>query len=320
MIQKGGVARMDNLVFIPENPAPELVEAIWYKDGDGRKLRVMFAPVSSKFNPGRGTIILCPGRTEYIEKYFEVIRDMQARGFAVVCFDWPGQGLSDRLVSDPLVGHIDNFNTYVGALRAGLNAVGDRAIGPHVLLAHSMGGAIGLEAMRQHAIEVEAAAFSAPMWGLKTPPLAGFIAKVMFAIGSAGKSLSKTSEQGVEAFENNPVTNDETRHAVNNLLIAAQGKLALGPVSWGWVAAALKVTKGFLRPGVLDHIKTPILVASAEEELLVDNASHAELAGRMKGAQHIVVKGAKHEILMETDKRRAAFYSAFDKLLDRANI
>ena len=47
--------------------------------------------------PGRkGTVVVLQGRTESIEKYFETVRDLRARGFAVATFDWRGQGLSDR--------------------------------------------------------------------------------------------------------------------------------------------------------------------------------------------------------------------------------
>ena len=47
--------------------------------------------------PGRkGTVCVFPGRAEFIEKYFEVVRDLRARGFAVATIDWRGQGLSDR--------------------------------------------------------------------------------------------------------------------------------------------------------------------------------------------------------------------------------
>ena len=36
--------------------------------------------------------------------------------------------------------------------------------------------------------------------------------------------------------------------------------------------------------------------------------------------EHITVAGAMHEILMETDERRAVWWAAFQRLLDRAGI
>ena len=63
------------------------------KTPDGVSLRfARFAPPAGR----RGTVCIFPGRTEWIEKYFETVRDLRNRGFAVALLDWRGQGLSDR--------------------------------------------------------------------------------------------------------------------------------------------------------------------------------------------------------------------------------
>ena len=309
---------MTDLVSVPGNPSPELAEAVWYRDSNNRKCRAMFAPALSRFSKARGTVLVCPGRTEFIEKYFEVARDLQSRGFAVAVFDWPGQGLSARLLDDGRAGHIDSFETYAEAFRAALKAIGQRAPRPHVVLAHSMGGAIALEALRTGKVQADAAVFSAPMWGIRMPPLAGVIASVMCALGQTGKAVSahKTGER----FAENVVTHDEARWGVQQALIAANPALALGAVTWGWVRQALAVTRDFAGGRGLDEIDIPVLVASAEEDELVINAAHAAVTAKLPHARHIVIAGAKHEILMETDERRNAFFSAFDEFLRHADI
>ncbi|MEL7129482.1 MAG: alpha/beta hydrolase, partial [Pseudomonadota bacterium] len=155
-----------DFVDIPGNPKPEGAEVIWFEGAEGRNLRACLAPAQNP-QSARGTAIVCPGRSEFIEKYFEVARDLQARGFAVVILDWPGQGLSDRLLSDHDKGHIDRFETFMGALKKGLEKIEDRTPRPYVAVAHSMGGAIALAAIVQEFVKVEAAAFCAPMWGIK---------------------------------------------------------------------------------------------------------------------------------------------------------
>jgi alpha-beta hydrolase superfamily lysophospholipase len=40
----------------------------------------------------QGTVCVFTGRSEAIEKYFETIADLLARGFAVAAMDWRGQG------------------------------------------------------------------------------------------------------------------------------------------------------------------------------------------------------------------------------------
>ena len=83
------------LVSIPANPVPDGVVPGAIKTSDGVNLRfARWAPP-----PGRkGTVFVLQGRAEFIEKYFETVRDLRARGFAVATFDWRGQGLSDRPV------------------------------------------------------------------------------------------------------------------------------------------------------------------------------------------------------------------------------
>src|SRR5258708_21635131 len=77
------------LISIPENPAPEGVATAMLKTPDGVSIRyARWEPPSGR----RGTVCIFQGRTEFIEKYFEVVRDLRARGFAVAALDWRGEG------------------------------------------------------------------------------------------------------------------------------------------------------------------------------------------------------------------------------------
>ena len=64
----------------------------------------------------------------------------------------------------------------------------------------------------------------------------------------------------------------------------------------------------------------PMLVATATEEAIVDPAAAPRLLPKLHGARHLVVQGANHEIFMETDERRAAFWQAFDELCGAAGV
>src|SRR5690242_11469301 len=162
-----GEQKPQDLVIVPGHPPPDGAEVIWYVGKGGNKCRLLFAP-EPKDNTikTRGTVLVCPGRTEFIEKYFEVARELQAKGFSVVIFDWPGQGLSQRLHNDRSAGHIRNYGQYVDAMVRGLEKIGRRAGDRWVILAHSMGATVATEALRLQKIRVSAAAFSAPMWGI----------------------------------------------------------------------------------------------------------------------------------------------------------
>ncbi|MEM7637935.1 MAG: alpha/beta hydrolase [Pseudomonadota bacterium] len=305
----------DRIVDVPGNPRPEGARIIWFEGVGGRRLRACLSPATAE-NP-RGTCIVCPGRTEFIEKYFEVARELQERGFAVLIIDWPGQGLSQRLLDDPQKGHIDRFETFMGALRNGLDAM-EELPRPYVSLAHSMGGAIALAAIGQGLVRVEAAAFCAPMWGL---PLGRVQRYFIWAMRVMGRSDDFAQKPGPpEKFEENVVTYDEPHWQMNRDLTDAAPELSLGPVTWGWLGASLDIFNRISRPEVLRAIDIPVFVASAADEKLVDNRSHAHVAGHLPKCEHITVDQAMHEILMEKPDKRAQFWAGFDRMLARGKI
>ena len=304
-------------VRVPGNDIPEGAEEHWLEGRGGVKVRVLTAPATR--SPARGSVIVAPGRTEFIEKYFEVIRELQARGFAVFCIDWRGQGLSGREVENGQKGHFVSFDDPVNDLSTALKLLAAKLPRPHIGLAHSMGGAILLRALLTRRVELDAAAFSAPMWGIAgLSDLAKKYARFMVALGlgqTFAPSVDKKWKR--ENFKKNPVTHDKERHARCQGLVTEEPRLALAGPTIGWVAAAADVTESFQAPGALAHVRIPVLIATAGEEQLVDNASHPIVANALPQARHITIAGAKHEILMERDEFRALFWQAFDELVER---
>jgi lysophospholipase len=304
---------------IPDNPAPAGLEIIWISLDRRRKMRMAFAPSPVGQAAARGTVIICPGRTEFIEKYFEVAHDCLSRGFSAIIFDWPGQGLSDRLHKDRMAGHVTSFSVYVDALRRGLDAIGARAVRPHVILAHSMGGAIALEALRTRKVTAEAAAFSAPMWGLPVWFFQRWAVRAARLFGFGGLYVRRPGPP--ETFASNPVTHDLGRWERCRRLVDTDDRLRLGEPTIAWLVSSLHVIRGFFEAGALDRLRRlPVLTAIAEEETIVSKSSQRRLARRLKAGRTVEIGGARHEILMETDDRRAAFLEAFDALLERAGI
>lgn len=303
-------------VNVPGNDVPEGAEEHWLEGRGGVRVRVLTAPATR--SPGRGSVIVAPGRTEFIEKYFEVLRELQGRGFAVFCIDWRGQGLSGREADNPQKGHLHSFDDPVNDLSTALKLLSPQLPRPHIGLAHSMGGAILLRAMQTRRVELDAAAFSAPMWGIANlSDFARSFARFMASIGAGSRYAPGVEKKWKrEAFRRNPVTSDKERHGRCQALIAEEPRLALAGPTLGWVAAAIEVIDGFVQPGALAHIRIPVLIATAGAELLVDNKSHDEVAALLPNATHITIAGAKHEILMERDEFRAQFWSAFDQVAD----
>jgi len=175
------------LVSIPANPVPDDVVTGAIQTSDEVNLRfARWAPP-----PGRkGTVVLLQGRTEFIEKYFETVRDLRARGFAVAIFDWRGQGLSDRALSDRQKGYVRNFRTYITDLEAMMEQVVlPDCPPPFFALAHSMGGAVLIRACHDGSRWFDRMVLSAPMIALlpgRLTHVAGPLARLMRLIGRGG--------------------------------------------------------------------------------------------------------------------------------------
>lgn len=316
----GASSKPQDLVLIPGNPPPEGAEVIWYQGKNGKKVRMLYAPEPRTNNvKTRGLAIVCPGRTEFIEKYFEVARDLQAKGFAIAIFDWPGQGLSERQHKNPAAGHIRSYGVYVDAMVRGLEKIAGRAPKTWVIVAHSMGAAIALEALRTRKLNVSAAAFSAPMWGIPIWFFQRWYARLARFCGFGGMLARPPGPP--ETFENNQLTHDEPRWRVYRELIEAEPKLAVGEPTVAWIVASLNVLREFFEPSALDHIRNlPALIAIATEETIVKKSAQRKLARRFKDGKVLTVQGSGHEILTETDERRAEFWKAFEDMCRRARI
>src|SRR5262249_59542360 len=118
---------------------------------------------------GRGTVVVMRGRAEFIEKYFGRVRDRRAGGFAVATFDWRGQGLSDRRLSDRHKGYVRNFGNYITDLEAVMEQVVLPDCPPPIFaLAHSMGAAVMIRACHDGSRGFERTVLSSPLIAL--PP------------------------------------------------------------------------------------------------------------------------------------------------------
>ncbi len=305
------------LVAIPEAPVPDKGTAEWFCGADGKRLR------AACFFPGgeaRGSVILSPGRTEPIEKYFETVQDLLDRGFAVTVHDWRGQGLSHRPLHDPMKGHAAGFAPYLEDYRHLLELVEARMPKPWIAMGHSMGGGLTLLALAHGEAEhFKAAILSAPMLGLQTggrpKRAARALAWVMARAGRADDYvLGDPGKPFGEPFEANILTHDPARYARNNAQLEANGDLALGSPTWGWLDFAFSVSAWLKRDARVTRLGIPVVVLGAAEEKLVDNADQREIVARIPQGRWLEVPGSYHEILQETDAVRAVFWREFDAL------
>ncbi len=306
------------LIETPAAPVPDRGVAEWFTGAGGARLRAaLFQPQG----PARGSVVVSPGRTEPIEKYFEVVSELQARGFVVLVHDWRGQGLSHRVHADRLAGHAVGYQDFLFDYEALLDAFAARLPKPWIALGHSMGGCLALLALAQGEARFDAAILSAPMLALITRPvprpIGVALAALLHGAGFGGASVAGRRAPIEERFEDNVVTHDRDRYARNQAQVEACPDLALGGPTWSWLNFAFAAMAALARGAGVTRITIPVVVLAAMEDRIIDVEGQRRIAARVPGARFVEVSGAHHEILQETDAIRAVFWREFDALADR---
>jgi lysophospholipase len=294
--------------------APPGAEAFRLTTSDGVRLRAVAWRGGT-----RGTAVIFPGRTEFAEKYGRVVAALAERGLAVLVIDWRGQGLSDRHPRNPLLGHVHDFRDYqrdVAALLA-LEATLDLPA-PRYLVAHSMGGCIGLRTLLERT-EFCGAILSAPMWRLQMRAATRELTSKMTRLANLtgfGARLMPGTRPGPTAhagFSGNALTSDEATFAWCVRQIAAHPELALGGPSMQWTYAALEE---MARLHLAPLPRVPTLVMLGDAETVVSSLAIRSQVAQMAEAELLELPGARHEIFMEAPAVRAEVWRGIDRFLE----
>jgi lysophospholipase len=303
------------LVSIPANPVPEDVVAGTLKARDGVTIR--FARWHPP--PGRkGTVCLFQGRAEFIEKYFETVRELRARGFAVATIDWRGQGGSERALSDPRKGHVRDFSEYEHDVEVLMNEVVLPDCPPPIFaIGHSMGASVMIRIARQGRRWFDRIVLSAPMIklsGKRNAAPAKFMVRAMRLMGMGSLYVPGGSENAVATgpYVNNVATSDPVRHARTKAVLEAAPELGLGSPTVSWLNAAYRTMDDIASPAYANKIRQPLMLIAAGRDQVVSTAAIEDLAVRLRAGSHLIIAGARHELMMEQDRYRAQFWAAFD--------
>lgn len=285
---------------------PDDGNAWWLTARDGMRVRIAAWARQAE----KGTILLFPGRSEYAEKYGRTAADLAACGFATIAIDWRGQGLADRMLDDPMVGHVHAFQDYQSDVAALLDAAEVLDLPrPFYLLAHSMGGCIGLRAVME-GLPVAACVFSGPMWGIQMAdalrPVAWSLSWSSRKIGMGHAYAPGTEPESYvlsEPFETNKLTRDRDMydHMIRHL--EAHPELGLGGPSLRWLHEALSECRA-LRREPSPPLPCLTLVGDAEE--IVDVGRIHERMARWPGGKLETINAGRHEVLMEDAATRDA--------------
>lgn len=290
---------------------PDGGRAWWLRAADGLRIRVGHWPRDMQ-QAGRGTVFLFPGRTEYIEKYGRAAADLARRGFDTLTIDWRGQGLADRMVADRRTGHVGRFTDYQHDVAAMVEAAQALDLPrPWYLLAHSMGGCIGLRALID-GMPVAACAFTGPMWGIQMATATRPAAWVMSWAGSRlgfGHQLAPGTKAETyvlaEPFDDNALTRDRDMYAYMQRQVTNYPDLALGGPSLRWLNEALVEMEHLARqPAPPPPCQTWL---GTRERIVCPDRITARMSGWPSGTL-VMIQGGEHEVLMDTPQTRAEVF------------
>jgi len=300
----GGIA-WDQTLTLEASDGVRLRGALWRGEGGASS---------------RGLVLLLNGRTEFLEKCTIAAAALVARGFAVASIDWRGQGLSQRLTATPLKGHVGKFTDYhldLGALMAHRDVAA--MAGPLLMLTHSMGGTIGLGAIKRGLVAPEAVILSAPMLGINLRPSRRLLRPITLRLARPlGKLESWPPFEVVDepqvftGFEGNTLTGDEEVFEWMAAALKREPALQLGLPTLGWLRAAFVEMAWLVLQGPLG---CPGLCLLGSREEVVDPALVRAIAARLK-LDLAEIEGARHEVLLEAQPMRAEAWAAIDRFLE----
>jgi lysophospholipase len=270
----------------------------------------------------RAECVLVGGFGDFIEKQFETIRDLAARGLSIWCFDWRGQGGSTRPKRWPHRPRARRFDRDAAELAEFTRAKLQGRL-PRVLIAHSMGGAIALLCLHRHPDLFDAAVLSAPMLGLlnaRTPPV------LLRALTGPARltPLGFCQLPGTYRYhpdrpptpERSRISSDAERCVLRHAWIKSNPALRLDQPTYGWLDPALSLIARLGRPRFLAKIKTPIMIGSAGIEHVVVPAAHRRAARYLPDCTLVELPQSKHEPFLESDPIRDAWLDRIERFID----
>lgn len=292
------------------------VEVFWQKKVtskyftafDGIKLHFAYY----QHNAEAPLVVIAPGRIESALKYQELFWELAQQGFSVAALDHRGQGLSARLTMNPHQGHVENFNDFVrdfadftDQLTTLFGSV------PKTLFSHSMGGTIATLYCATYSHPYSKLILSAPMFSIATGKVPYWLARCVVAAGAwFNRYLGKPwyffgmGDYQTVAFGKNVLTHSKQRYQAFRSAYDNVTEVQLGGPTFNWLYEAVSAAMNAQK--LANDITIPVLLFQAGNDKVVSAAGQKKVAAAVTG-DHFrfeTIKGAYHELMMETDKFR----------------
>ncbi len=284
---------------------------------------IHFATYTS--NPdAKKCLMIFPGRIEPLEKYAEVIYDLDhgklASMFKYFLMDHRGQGRSERMIKEgadsQFRGHVDRFENYALDVKRFIDLVVKKEECSELdVLAHSLGAGILVDFMQKYPESIDRAFLSSPMLKIQTAPYKYAVARsIVLAsmLGSHGKffAIGQKTFSGVRDFEGNAFTSSKERYDMTMDLFDAFPEARLGGVTNRWLNEVM-VSTAEVRKHYAD-LKIPLRVAHGGIESYSEKSEMIRLCEEAPYCNRIYLEKSKHEVLMDRDIHRDVVISEIE--------
>lgn len=270
-------------------------------------------------------LIILPGRSEPLEKYAEVVYDLNngslKNEYKFFLMDHRGQGSSGRMIEkDPLdyfKGHVDQFENYSKDVKIFFDSiVNNSGCTEKNLLAHSLGAGIAVDFIQKNPEYIDRAFLSSPMLKIQTEPYSYSIARTIVLASMAGGlgnnfAIGQKPYTGERNFEQNKFTSSKERYDMTMDIFETFPKTKLGGVTNRWLNEVMSGT--WRMRFKYSELKIPLRVAHAGIEKYSDKSEMIKLCEEAPYCNRIYLETSKHEVLMDRDINRNIIFSEMEK-------
>ena len=299
-----------NSLIIPYIRTNSIWGAIKVSDGSILKWQKTFSTDSKK------VLILLGGHTESYLKYAEFLYDLREMGLTIYALDQRGQGFSSRMLPDREKDYVDDHDRYVTDLEQFMaNVVHPETDSKVFLLGHSLGGAVAAAYAEKHPNQLSGLILSSPYLGSKAGRLAMFILHAFDFFGMGKEYVPGGGPFSIVPFEKNKETHSRIRYERKMQDYVDAPAIRLGYPTNHWMVQLQAMGKEISKNA--KTITSPVLVLQAEEDEIADRAVQNEFCARAQNCEKLILPGAFHEVLIETDAIRDVALGKIGRFIQR---
>jgi len=250
----------------------------------------------------RGSIVVVHGFTEFVPKYYEMCWYFLQMGYNVFIYDQRGHGLSERMVKDPQIVHIERFEQYVDDLSSFISGVvkpNSQGL-PVYIYAHSMGAGIAAQYIYREESTIAKCILSSTMISPSTHGIPPSIVRKLVE-KDAQKHGWDAPFRFAGRFSETPDfarSNDlsKPRFDFQLRMRIKERRYQTSSATNRWVYEAVSMQEKLLRMIKTRNTRTEMLIICAGRDKTVRVSSQKRMAKLIPKAKFVYFGNAKHTI------------------------